>query len=107
MPPILSRAGIALAACLLLGTPAAAATISGLTISNGSTNVFDDVGGIGSVGQSSTSVLVNGSSGFDMRYAAVIGADTGGTGGGTFTQNFTGSFTITFAVTEVSGWTGP
>ena len=98
------RAGFALAACLLLGAPAAAATISGLSISNGSTNVFDDIGAVGSVGQSSTSVLANGTSGFDMRYAAVVGADTGGGGGSSFTQNFTGTFTITFSVTEVSGW---
>jgi hypothetical protein len=98
------RGGIALAACLLLGTPAAAATISGLSISNASTNVYDDVGAVGSVGQSSTSVLASDASGFDMRYAAVVGADTGGGGGSSYTQNFTGSFTITFSVTEVSGW---
>jgi hypothetical protein len=99
------RAGLALlAACVLSGTPAAAASISGLSISNGSTNFFDDVGATGSVGQSGTSVLANGATGFGMRYAAVVGADTGGAGGGTFTQNFTGSFTITFSVTQVAGW---
>jgi len=98
------RAGIALAACLLLGTPAVGATISGLTISNASTNVFDDAGAVGSVAQSSTSVLASGSTGFDMRYAAVVGADTGGFGGGTYAQSFSGSFTITFAVTETAGW---
>lgn len=104
MPTFPLRAGVALAACLLLGTPAAAATISGLSISNASTNVFDDVGAVGSVGQSSTSVLANGASGFDMRYAAVVGADTGGTGASSYSQDFTGSFTITFSVTQVSGW---
>jgi hypothetical protein len=100
----LLHAGLALAACLLC-TPAAAATISGLTISNASTNVFDDVGAIGSVGQSSTSVAASGATGFDMRYAAVVGADTGGPGGGTYAQNFTGSFSITFTMTQTAGWT--
>jgi hypothetical protein len=100
----LLRAGLALAVCLLC-TPAAAATISGLTISNGSTNVFDDLGAIGSVAQSSTSVLASGATGFDMRYAASVGADTGGAGGGSYTQNFTGNFTISFTMTQTAGWT--
>lgn len=100
----LLRAGLALAVCFL-SLPAAASTISGLTISNASTNVFDDVGAIGSVAQSSTSVLANGATGFDMRYAAVVGADTGGTGGGTYTQDFTGNFTISFTMTQTAGWT--
>jgi hypothetical protein len=96
-----------LAAAALIGAPAGAATISGLSISNGSTNVFDDVGGVGSVGQSSTSTPISGLLGFQMRYGAVVGADSGGAGGGTFTQNFSGSFTITFSVTETAGvaWT--
>ena len=98
------RAGVALAACLLLGTPAVGATISGLTLGDASSNVFDDVGAIGSVAQSGTSVLASGATGFDTRYAAVVGADTGGFGGGTYAQNFSGSFTITFAVTEAAGW---
>jgi hypothetical protein len=98
------RASLALAACLL-GTPAGAATLSGLTVGDSSTNVFDDVGAIGSVAQSSTSVLASGATGFDVRYAAVVGADTGGTGGGTYTQGFTGNFSITFTVTQTAGWT--
>lgn len=102
------RAGLWLvAAWLLLATPAGAATISLLSISNGSTNVFDDVGGVGSVAQSSTSTLIDGALGFQMRYAAVVGADTGGSGAASYTQNFTGTFTITFQVTEGLGvaWT--
>jgi len=96
------RVGLAFAG-LLAATPAAAATISGLTLGNGSTNVFDDVGAVGSVGQSSLGSLASGATGFDVRYAAVVGADTGGTGGATFARSFTGNFTITFSVTEGAG----
>ena len=98
------RVGLALlAACALSGTPASASTISGLSISDGSTNVFDDVGAVGSVGQSSLSTPINGALGFQVRYGAVVGADAGGAGGATFSQNFSGSFTITFSVTEIAG----
>jgi hypothetical protein len=98
-------AGIALAASLLLGAPAVATTLSGLTIGNSSTNVFNNAGPPArSVGQSNTSVLASGASGFDMRYAAVVGSDAGNGASGTYTQAFTGSFTITFAVTQVAGW---
>jgi hypothetical protein len=100
------RVGALLALSLLLAAGAGATTLSGLSISNGSTNFFDDIGSTGSVAQSNTSVLANGAAGFDMRYAAVIGADTGGgaAGGTNFTQNFNGSFTITFEVTQTAGW---
>jgi hypothetical protein len=99
-------AGIALAASLLLGAPAVATTVSNLSIGNSSTNVFDNAGPPARrVGQSSTSVLANGASGFDTRYAAVVGSDAGNGASGTYTQNFTGSFTITFDVTQTAGWT--
>jgi len=96
-----------LAAAVLVGAPAGAATISGLSISNSSTNVFDDVGGVGSVAQSTTGTPISGLLGFQVRYAAVIGADSGGVGGATYTQNFSGSYSITFSVTETAGvaWT--
>jgi hypothetical protein len=98
------RVGLALlAAWALSGAPAGAATISGLTLSNGSTNVFDDTGALRSVGQSSLSSPVDGSLGFQVRYGAVVGADADGVGSSTFTQNFTGSFTITFSVTGAAG----
>jgi len=97
------RASLALlAACALFGAPASASTISGLTLSNGSTNVFDDVGANASVGQSSLSTPVSGALGFQVRYGAVVGADAGGGGSASFTQNFSGSFTITFSVTETA-----
>jgi hypothetical protein len=101
------RAVLLATAWLLLAAPAGAATISLTSIANGSTNFFDDVGAVGSVGQSSTSTLINGALGFQTRYAAVVGADAGGAGAASFTQNFTGTFTITFAVTETAGvaWT--
>jgi hypothetical protein len=102
------RAGLVAAAWLLLAAPAGAATISLTSITNGSTpNFFDDAGAVGSAAQSSTSTLINGMLGFQMRYAAVVGADAGGAGSASFTQNFTGTFTITFSVTESVGvaWT--
>jgi hypothetical protein len=100
------RVGALLASSLLLASSVGATTLANLSVSNGSTNFFDDAGSTGSVAQSSTSVLASGAAGFDMRYAAVIGADTGGgpNGGTNFTQNFTGSFTITFEVTQTAGW---
>ncbi len=98
------RVGVALlAACALFGTPASASTISGLSISDGSTNVLDNTGNGISVGQSSTSTPINGTLGFQVRYGAVVGADADGPGAATFTQNFSGSFTITFSVTEIAG----
>jgi hypothetical protein len=100
------RVGALLALSLVLASGAGATAISGLSISNGSTNVFQDVGSTGSVAQSSTSVLASGAAGFDMRYAATVGADTGnGPSGGTnFTQTMNGTFTITFQVTQTAGW---
>jgi hypothetical protein len=98
------RLALALLAAGLLAGPAAATTLSGLAVSNASTNFFDDAGATASVAQSSTSVLASSATGFDARYAAVVGADTGGAGGGTFTQTMNGSFTITFSVTQTSGW---
>jgi hypothetical protein len=107
MPTHPLRAGLLAVAWLLFAAPAGAATISLTSITDGSTNVFDDIGGVGSVAQSSTSTLINGTLGFQMRYAAVVGADTGGGGAADFTQNFTGTFTIQFSVTETAGvaWT--
>jgi hypothetical protein len=96
-------AGLGLAACLLAGTPARGATISGLVLSDASTSAYDDVGPIGSAAQSSASVTASDAGGFGVHYAAGVAADTGGAGGGSFTQGFTGSFTITFAVTESAG----
>jgi len=87
----------------LVGTPAAAATISALSVTDGSTSFFDDTGPMGSVAQSSTNVVSAGAGGFAVNYGAVVGADTGGAGGGTFTQNFSGSFTISFEVTGSAG----
>jgi hypothetical protein len=95
---------LALATCLLAGAPAGAATISGLTVGDASTNALDDVGPMASAAQSSASVGASGAAGFDLRYAAVVAADTGGAGGGGFTRMFSGSFTISFAVTESAGW---
>lgn len=86
--------------------PAAAASISALSITlNGanSANFFDDAGATGSVVTSSASVLSSSATSFTTRYAAVVGADTGGGGGGDFTQNFTASFTISFQVTAGAG----
>lgn len=104
------RAGLLAFVWLLLAAPMGAATISGLSISNGSPNVFNDAGPpYRSVAQSSTSTLISGTLGFQMRYAAVVGADAGNatTNGGTYTQTMTGTFTITFSVTEMLGtsWT--
>jgi hypothetical protein len=100
----LLRLGLALLAAGLLATPGGATTLSGLSVSNASTNVFNDAGATGYVAQSSTGVLASNGTGFDTRYAAVVGADTGGGGGGTYTQNMAGSFTITFSVTQNAGW---
>ena len=86
--------------------PAAAATISAVSItSNGSNSAdfFDDAGATGSVAASSASVLSSSASGFTTRYAAVVGADTGGGGGGDFTQTFTANFTVSFQVTAAAG----
>jgi hypothetical protein len=92
---------------LALGpVPAAAASISALSITlNGanSADFFDDAGATGSVVTSSASVLSSSATSFSTRYAAVVGADTGGVGGGDFTQNFTASFTISFQVTAGAG----
>jgi len=95
------RAAVALVAASGLPLDAAAATISGLGLANGSTNVFDDAGGVASVAQSSLSTLTFSGSSFEVRYAAVVGADAGGTGSATFTQNFAGDYTISFSVTEL------
>jgi hypothetical protein len=95
---------IGLAALLaLLGTPAAAVSISAVNVVDSSSSFFDDTGPMGSVAQSSAGVVSSGASGFAVNYGAVVGADTGGAGGGTFTQDLTGSFTITFEVTESAG----
>ena len=86
--------------------PAAAASISAISISlNGSNsaNFFDDVGATGSVVTSAASVLSSSAISFTTRYNAVVGADTGGGGGGDFTQNFTANFTISFQVTAGVG----
>jgi hypothetical protein len=101
------RVGAPLALSLLLASGAGATTLSGLSISNSSTNVFNDGGPpYRSVAQSSTSLLSSGATGFDMRYGAVVGADAGNatTNGGTYTQSMTGTFTITFSVTQNAGW---
>lgn len=92
------------AVMLFVAAPAFATTLSNLSIVDGSTNVFDDSGPTGSVGQSSSSIGASGASGFDVQYGAVVGADTGGAGGGSYTQVFSGSLTISFEVTQVSGW---
>ena len=89
---------------------AGAATISGLSIVRNAANTpnfFDDVGALGSVAQSAVSVLSSSATGFSTRYAAVVGADTGGGGAATFTQNLTANFTVTFTVTAALGeaWT--
>jgi hypothetical protein len=99
------RVGALLALSLALASGAGATTISGLSVGNTSTNVFNNAGPPArTVGQSSTSVLASGAAGFDMRYAAVVGADAGNGASGTYTQNFTGTFTITFQVTQTAGW---
>ncbi len=100
------RSGIAwLAGALLFAaSPTLATTLSNLSVVDSSTNVFDDSGPTGSVGQSSASIGASGASGFDLSYAAVVGADTGGAGGGSYTQTFTGTLSISFEVTQVSGW---
>ena len=66
-----------------VGTPAAAATISNLSVTDSSTSFFDDTGPMGSVAQSSANVVSAGAGGFAVNYGAVVGADTGGAGGGT------------------------
>jgi hypothetical protein len=90
-------------AALTLSGPASAVTISNLGVSDASTSVFDDSGPVGSIAESGASVGASGTGGFDVRYGAVLGADTGGAGGGDFTQSFTGSFSISFEVTESAG----
>ncbi|MEN8159436.1 MAG: hypothetical protein ABFS41_05105 [Myxococcota bacterium] len=95
---------IGLAALIAIaGAPAAAVTISNLSVSDASTSFFDDTGPVGSVAQSGTNVVSSNAAGFAVDYDAVVGADTGGAGGGTFTQLFGGSFTITFEVAETAG----
>lgn len=94
---------LALALTIAPALPAAAVTISGLSVTNGSTTFFDNAGPNRSVAQSATSVLSSSASGFDVRYAAVVGADVSGPSGVTFTQNMNGSFTISFQVTENPG----
>ncbi len=89
---------------LLAASPMRATTLSNLSIIDSSTSVFDNAGPTGSVAQSSASIGANGASGFDMSYAAAVGADTGGAGGGSYTQSFTGTFTISFEVTQTAGW---
>jgi hypothetical protein len=95
----LALAALALAAA----APAGALTLSNLTVTNASTSVFDDEGPIGAVAESSASVGPSGAGGFEVQYAAVLGADTGGAGGGDFTQDFVGAFTLRFEVTESAG----
>ena len=109
------RVAVGVLGGLLLGllagvSPAGAATISGISIvkNGGNTaDLFDDVGCIASVAQSTVSTSAVTANSFDARYAAVVGADRGGcTGGGssgTTTQSFTGNFTITFSVTATAG----
>jgi hypothetical protein len=87
----------------IAGEPAAAVTISNLTVSDASTSFLDDTGPVGSVAQSDANVVSGNAAGFAIDYDAVVGADTGGAGGATFTQLFSGSFTITFEVTETAG----
>jgi hypothetical protein len=88
---------------LACAAPASALTLSNLTVTNGSTSAFDDDGPIGSVAESNASVGASGAGGFDLRYGAVLGADTGGAGGDSFTQDFVGAFTLSFEVTESAG----
>ena len=92
---------------LALGaTGARAATISGVSIVRNpanTVNYLDDVGAVGSVAQSAVSVLSSGATSLSTRYAAVVGADTGGGGAATFTQSFTANFTISFSVNALPG----
>jgi hypothetical protein len=98
---------LALVLALALGPlPAAAASISGLSIvlnPANTPNFFDDVGTEGSVNTSAASVLSSGATTFSTRYAAVVGADMGGAGGVDVTRSLTASFTISFQVNAVSG----
>lgn len=97
---------LAAAALGLAASGAGAATISGVSIALGpghTPNYFDDVGAVGSVAQSSASVLSSSSSSLATRFAAVVGADTGGGGAATYTQSFTASFTVSFTVDAASG----
>jgi hypothetical protein len=104
LPQLRQIGRLALATLALgLAAPAGALTLSNLTVTNASTSVFDDDGPIGAVAESSASVGASGASGFEVQYAAVLGADTGGAGGGTFTQDFVGAFTLSFQVTESAG----
>ena len=86
--------------------PAAAATISGISIAKNAGNTvdfFDDAGCIASVATSTVSTSAVTPTSFDARYAAVVGADRGGCGSsGTTTQSFTGNFSITFSVTATA-----
>jgi PEP-CTERM motif len=86
--------------------PASAATISGISIVKNAGNTadfFDDVGAEASVATSTVSTSAITPDSFTARYAAVVGADRGGSGGsGTTTQNFTGNFSITFSVTALA-----
>ncbi len=104
MPQLRQIGRLALAAlALAAAAPAGALTLSNLTLTNASTSVFDDDGPIGAVAESSASVGASGPAGFEVQYAAVLGADTGGAGGGSFTQDFVGTFTLSFQVTESAG----
>lgn len=89
---------------LLAAGPAYATSLGNLSLVDSSTAVFDDSGPTGSVAASSASIAASGAAGFDLAWAAVVGADTGGAGGGSFTQSFTGSLSISFEVTEAVGW---
>ncbi len=104
-PRRLARSALALA--LLLGPlPAAAATISSVSITRNAANTadfFDDVGAVASAALSSASVLSSGATGFSTRYAAVVSADTGGVGGADVTQAFTANFTVSFQVLGAVG----
>jgi hypothetical protein len=91
------------------GRPAAAATISGISIVKNAGNTadfFDNAGCIASAALSTVSTSAVTSNSFDARYAAVVSADRGGCSGpgssGTTTQSFTGNFTITFSVTALA-----
>jgi hypothetical protein len=86
--------------------PAAAATVSAVSITlnpTNSANFFDDAGATASVVTRAASVLSSSAVSFSTRYALVVGADTGGGGGGDFTQTFTANFTISFQVTAGAG----
>ena len=102
MPPRFLPLVFALA--LLPCLPVDAATITGLSVTNSSTNVFVNSGANREVAQSATSVLSSAVNGFNARYAAVAGADVSGPGGVSFTQSLSGSFTVSFQVTENPGW---